>query len=516
MIYKTGKIFAGLLVVILLFSFESCSRKHMNAAEQGILSSSKTDSVKIPDNNISESNADLFTVNYREFYDKLSRHGKWIEVNAKELGIDKMLNKSTASGEIEDRDEFLSHVFGVKDASVETVADVDWGVFFVWSPDPGLAVTVSAGEPAYYVPYEDGEWYYTDDGWYFGGATDYEDITFHYGRWVLVPDYGWIWVPGRVWAPAWVEWYEDDDYIAWAPIPPECYFANDVIVYPWFNDDDRFICVEKSHFLDPEVYRYRYFYDGPNPVHISGMRRVDGLYARNNMIYDRGPQVGDIQKHRGSNIDKINIQRVHDPGSASFSGNRMKVYTPQFSRYKGGAHNMNKPVSRPKTYVSMNSIMHNMRSKNHVNLSGRNGNQNSITGNRRSRNNGIRSLNNSGKTNGANNHIRSYSHNKKSMNSGYSRNYGRSHNNSYNGNHSRSHSSSYGKNYNGSRTWNNGNKNRSYSPNGRSNNSNENRGSYRQSSGSRNQGSYRQSSGQHNNGSRNDRSNHGNQRNGRR
>ena len=35
-----------------------------------------------------------------------------------------------------------------------------------------------------------------------------------------IEDYGWFWVPGDTWAPAWVQWRYSDDYVGWAPIGP--------------------------------------------------------------------------------------------------------------------------------------------------------------------------------------------------------------------------------------------------------------------------------------------------------
>jgi hypothetical protein len=49
-------------------------------------------------------------------------------------------------------------------------------------------------------------------------------ITYHYGRWYYDNYYGWVWMPDDVWAPAWVEWRYDDDYIGWAPLPPYASF----------------------------------------------------------------------------------------------------------------------------------------------------------------------------------------------------------------------------------------------------------------------------------------------------
>src|SRR6266496_1683468 len=38
--------------------------------------------------------------------------------------------------------------------------------------------------------------------------------------------YGWVWIPGTVWAPAWVTWTYNDNYVGWAPLPPSIVFGS--------------------------------------------------------------------------------------------------------------------------------------------------------------------------------------------------------------------------------------------------------------------------------------------------
>jgi hypothetical protein len=70
-------------------------------------------------------------------------------------------------------------------------------------------------------PYSDGRWAYTDRGWTWISNEEFGWATYHYGRWVRRGDIGWVWIPGRRWAPAWVSWRESNDHVGWAPLPPE-------------------------------------------------------------------------------------------------------------------------------------------------------------------------------------------------------------------------------------------------------------------------------------------------------
>jgi len=75
-------------------------------------------------------------------------------------------------------------------------------------------------------PYQDGCWLHTDHGWAWKSNEPFGWATYHYGRWIRLNRRGWVWVPGSEWAPAWVSWRRSDDYIGWAPLPPEAHCAS--------------------------------------------------------------------------------------------------------------------------------------------------------------------------------------------------------------------------------------------------------------------------------------------------
>ena len=79
-----------------------------------------------------------------------------------------------------------------------------------------------------WAPYTDGYWAYTDSGWTWVSYEDFGGITYHYGRWVKLEDEGWCWVPDYDWGPAWVSWRHSDNYVGWAPLPPECHYQPDI------------------------------------------------------------------------------------------------------------------------------------------------------------------------------------------------------------------------------------------------------------------------------------------------
>src|SRR4051794_10545095 len=60
----------------------------------------------------------------------------------------------------------------------------DYG--YCWQPE----VAVSNHS---WRPYSDGYWTYTDLGWTWVSYEDFGWATYHYGRWVRLSDYGWVW-----------------------------------------------------------------------------------------------------------------------------------------------------------------------------------------------------------------------------------------------------------------------------------------------------------------------------------
>jgi hypothetical protein len=67
-------------------------------------------------------------------------------------------------------------------------------------------------------PYFHGEWMHGRGGhliW-----VSYEPwgwVPYHYGRWGYDSAYGWVWLPGSGYSPAWVYWMYGPSYIGWAP-----------------------------------------------------------------------------------------------------------------------------------------------------------------------------------------------------------------------------------------------------------------------------------------------------------
>lgn len=85
----------------------------------------------------------------------------------------------------------------------------------VWHPNTDLV-------GADFVPYlTGGGWVYGDAGWTFESKWAWGKFIFHYGRWFIADDLGWLWLPDQTWGPAWVQWRAGDGHVGWSPLPPD-------------------------------------------------------------------------------------------------------------------------------------------------------------------------------------------------------------------------------------------------------------------------------------------------------
>ena len=113
-------------------------------------------------------------------------------------------------------------------------------------------------------PYTEGQWVYTEVGWTWVSDEEWGWAPFHYGRWDFSHRYGWYWVPGTVWGPAWVSWRRSPGWVGWAPLPPRVGFHADIglgavhigvdISPNWFSFvEERYVLAPRvrSHFVPP-------------------------------------------------------------------------------------------------------------------------------------------------------------------------------------------------------------------------------------------------------------------------
>ncbi|MEW6512182.1 MAG: DUF6600 domain-containing protein [Bacteroidota bacterium] len=206
----------------------------------------------------------------------------------------------------------------------------DWisidGGMYAWHP-----VGVVAG----WRPYVDGHWIWTDDGWYWDTDEPWGWATYHYGRWYYDDFYGWVWLPGYEWAPAWVEWRYGGSWIGWAPLGPYAVFSVGwgihyrrywaTPAFYWSFVDCRYI---GSHSL------HRYMYRTDDNTRLIGRTRTAGSVRYDNgRIVTRGPEREFVERRGNIRVERADLVDVRERTQAGLqrdgSRERVSVYRPR-------------------------------------------------------------------------------------------------------------------------------------------------------------------------------------------
>lgn len=188
-------------------------------------------------------------------------------------------------------------------------------------------------------PYTDGRWVDSDYGWTWASDEPFGWATYHYGRWAFDPRYGWIWVPGTVWAPAWVSWQYGGGYVGWAPLPPAVGFDFNVgirlgglslsaVIRP--RD---YIFVSERGFLEPRVGRYAVSRARSEDLWRRA-RNVTSYTVVNNRVVNRGITVTNIERATGRRVPRYRVAEVNSRGSVGVARDQLRIYRPPSAKLR--------------------------------------------------------------------------------------------------------------------------------------------------------------------------------------
>jgi hypothetical protein len=96
-------------------------------------------------------------------------------------------------------------------------ADFESNGTWVYVPSAGTTCW-RPNVPPDWTPYSLGTWRRTPAGLTWVSYEPWGWLPYHYGMWAWDPDLGWYWIPGNLYAPAWVYWSYGDDWTGWCPV----------------------------------------------------------------------------------------------------------------------------------------------------------------------------------------------------------------------------------------------------------------------------------------------------------
>jgi hypothetical protein len=179
----------------------------------------------------------------------------------------------------------------------------DYG--YVWQPRQAQSRT--------WRPYTDGHWVYTDVGWTWVSEEPFGWATYHYGRWTRLRNIGWVWVPGDEWAPAWVSWRKSNDYVGWAPLPPEARFDRGTGIHNWSDSyydvgPDQYCFVETKQFGAPRL-ENAVIPSERNVTIVNQTTNVTNITYNNTTIVNQGPSYDEIRTQTQQPIERLRLER---------------------------------------------------------------------------------------------------------------------------------------------------------------------------------------------------------------
>jgi hypothetical protein len=150
--------------------------------------------------------------------------------------------------------------------------------------------------------------------------------TFHYGRWHFDNYYGWEWVPGNEWAPAWVSWRDGGGYYGWAPMEPgismDASYSDNYSV-----PDNYWVFVPYAYINYTNVYNYYVPYNRTRTI-IRNTNWLRNRYNYNNRVYNAGPRREEIQRYSHRPVRVYNINNVNRPSRITVNNNNINIYRP--------------------------------------------------------------------------------------------------------------------------------------------------------------------------------------------
>lgn len=189
-------------------------------------------------------------------------------------------------------------------------------------------------------PYTRGHWANSEEhGWIWVAEEEWGWAPFHYGRWAYDDEDEWLWIPGTEWAPAWVMWRQSDDYVGWAPLPP------DAVWEPGYG-----LRFNASIYEGPRYYSYWSFVR-PEYMFVPGLHRhllprdrYRSFWGRtvavrdhhrflNGRIYHRGIDRGWVERHVGRPVPLVTLRSVRNPRDQGWRHSRtpgdVPIYRPR-------------------------------------------------------------------------------------------------------------------------------------------------------------------------------------------
>jgi hypothetical protein len=181
-------------------------------------------------------------------------------------------------------------------------------------------------------PYlNNGNWSYTDAGWYWNSSYDWGWAPFHYGRWDQ-EDNNWVWTPGDTWAPAWVSWRQSDSNYGWAPLGVNARFENGAFVGGMDVRADLFNFVPAQGFLSHDLRSVVVSRRDAENIY-KNTKSINNSYSyTNNRVINNGIPVKQVGLATHQDIKAAQITDAKSPGEKGAGDGKISAYRPAIKK----------------------------------------------------------------------------------------------------------------------------------------------------------------------------------------
>ncbi|HYF33928.1 MAG TPA: DUF6600 domain-containing protein, partial [Prosthecobacter sp.] len=180
----------------------------------------------------------------------------------------------------------------------------------------GYAWRPNLASNANWRPYVDGHWVWSDHGWAWNTPEPFGWATYHYGRWVRIARHGWVWIPGREWAPAWVSWRFGDSCVGWAPLPPPRRHHALTIGYDadvYFDlSPASYVFIEPSHFARPSYVNITLSFTNVTRLFHTTVNVTNIVQVNNIFVHRGGPDRDWVERRCGTRVPRAAVQVVNN------------------------------------------------------------------------------------------------------------------------------------------------------------------------------------------------------------
>jgi hypothetical protein len=223
----------------------------------------------------------------------------------------------------------------------EAAVNVSVGIFYDrlgsygdWVSYRDQYVFIPANVHHNWRPYTEGHWVYTRSyGWTWVSDEPFGWATYHYGRWGYSEDVGWYWVPGQRWAPAWVSWRRNNDYVVWAPLPPDRRPGVEISIDVNAGDipDYYWVAVPTRRFLAPDLQVDIINNDAEMRNVVSRTEYIGTPRITNNIVVNNVIDVNVISRETGHRVQPVEVRTTDNPADAKATTNGVTVFQGQIA-----------------------------------------------------------------------------------------------------------------------------------------------------------------------------------------